>query len=154
MVCFLLNILLQIKNVGLYYCYCGREKWQFCIICMIFFQFEKDIYNNMFDADFLFCYYDKVVFQLKRLFQEKKGVVCCFLHDEYSYLIHDIDTSENRFFTVSEIIKMVETVQIDRMINLGIVPPSELLKEILLQLLEKNDYELPTPYLQYGRFFV
>ena len=82
----------------------------------------------MFDADFLFCYYDKVVFQLKRLFQEKKDAVCCFLHDEYSYLIHNIDTSENRFFTVFEIIKIVETIQVDRMINLGIAPPSELLK--------------------------
>ena len=37
MVCFLLNVLLQIKNVGLYYCYCGQEKCQFHIIPMIFF---------------------------------------------------------------------------------------------------------------------
>ena len=32
MVCFLLNVFLQSKNVGLYYCYCGQEKCQFCII--------------------------------------------------------------------------------------------------------------------------
>ena len=32
------------------------------------------------------------------------------------------------FFNVSEIIKMVETAQIDRMINLGIAPSFELLK--------------------------
>ena len=102
------------------------------------FQFEKVIYNNMFHADFLFCYYDKVVFQLKRLFQEKKDAVCCFLHDEYSYLTHDINTSENRFFTVSEIIKMVETVQIDRMINLGIALPYELLKRNYFAVVRKK----------------
>ena len=64
----------------------------------------------------------------KGCFKRKKMLFCCFLHDEYSYLTHDFNTSENRFFTVSEIIKMIGTVQIDRMINLGIAPPSELFK--------------------------
>ena len=55
-----------------------------------FFQFEKYIYSDMFDTDFLFFYYNEVVFQLKRLFQEKRDSACCFLHDEYMYMGQDM----------------------------------------------------------------
>ena len=86
--------------------------------------------RRTFTTCLMLTFYSAIMIRLfsswKGCFKRKKILFCCFLHDEYSYLTHDINTSENRFFTVSEIIKMVETVQIDRMINLGIALPYEL----------------------------
>ena len=124
MVCFLLNVFLQSKNVGLYYCYCGREKCQFCIILSIWKGHLQHVWRWLFNSAIMI----RLFSSWKGCFKRKEMLFCCFLHDEYSYLTHDINTSENRFFTVSEIMKMIGTVQIDRMINLGIAPLSELFK--------------------------
>ena len=54
------------RSNGYWYCYCEEEKngekvkkCQLCVISVIFREFETDIDNNIFDVDFLNCYYSK-----------------------------------------------------------------------------------------------
>ena len=50
---------------------------------MTFCDFQKDIDNNMFDFNFLSSCYGKFFFQLNQIFDERKGTICCFLHEEF-----------------------------------------------------------------------
>lgn len=77
-----------------------------CIVLMMFCDYKNNIYNNMFDVEFLYCYYPKISIQLNQLFDEKKDAICCFLHQEFEYKVRDprsgkawsIPMSENTWY--------------------------------------------------------
>ena len=58
---------------------------ELCRIPIIFADFEKDIYENMFNDVFLLNYQSKLIFHLYEIFETDKAALCCFLNDEFHY---------------------------------------------------------------------
>ena len=58
---------------------------ELCRITIIFADFEKDIYENMFNDVFLLNYQSKLTFHLYEIFETDKAALCCFLNDEFHY---------------------------------------------------------------------
>ena len=89
---FLLNTINLILHNGWQYCYCDKyEKRkshqeinsELCRTGMIFVDFEKDIYKNIFNDTFLWKYHSKLFFHLYQVFETEKAVLCCFFNDEF-----------------------------------------------------------------------
>ena len=92
----MLNILHHIQSSGGYYCYCEKIKYkcQMCVIPMIFWDFEKDIDQNIIDLSFLDSYYSKLCFEIMVLYDEEKSCIDFFLHQEYIFGGRDWTTGE------------------------------------------------------------
>ena len=58
---------------------------ELCRIPIIFADFEKDIYENIFNDVFLLNYQSKLIFHLYEIFETDKAALCCFLNDEFHY---------------------------------------------------------------------
>ena len=91
---FLLNTINLILHNGWQYCYCDKyEKrkrpeeinCKLCRIAIIFVDFEKDIYKDMFNDTFLWKYHSKLIFHLCQIFETEKAASCYFLDDEFHY---------------------------------------------------------------------
>ena len=98
-------------------------KGQFCAIPMTFCNFQKDIDNNMFDFNFLSSYYGKFFFQLNQIFDERKGAIRCFLHEEFQ----GRDTISGKSWSVPlrDCIKYSEQVNIAQMKAENLPIPAE-----------------------------
>ena len=71
---------------------------ELCRIPIIFADFEKDIYENMFNDVFLWNYHSKLIFHLYQIFETEKAMLCCFLNDEFDYRGRDQLTGKNGVF--------------------------------------------------------
>ena len=88
LVYFILNTLNLIQSNGYWYCYCNEENDKKCILCTIptnFYDFENDVDKKMFNIDFLKFYHSKLCHELRRLFDEDKSTIECFLHQECEF---------------------------------------------------------------------
>ena len=90
---------------------------------MTFRDFQKDIDNNMFDFNFLSSYYGKFFFQFNQIFDERKGAICCFLHEEFQ----GRDTISGKSWSVPlrDCIKYSEQVNIAQMKAENLPIPAE-----------------------------
>ena len=58
---------------------------ELCRIPIIFADFEKDIYENIFNDVFLLNYQSKLTFHLYEIFETDKAALNSFLDDEFHY---------------------------------------------------------------------
>lgn len=131
-----LGVLSHIKYNDYWYCFCEDEKkCQTCVIPMVFSNFEKDIDSNLFDVNFLHDYYSKLDIHLNQMFDEKKGVVCCFLHQEFEHKGRDWTTGRTWSVSFTDSIRWSKKIKIDQMKAKGLpIPPQFTNKTVDLNL--------------------
>ena len=78
---------------------------ELCRITIIFADFEKDIYENMFNDVFLWNYHSKLIFHLCQIFEIEKAALCCFLDDEFHYRGRDRLTGKTWSISQTEPLK-------------------------------------------------
>ena len=83
MVIFLLNVVLNIKDLSDRYCFCKRtSSILLCLTCqfrMVYLNDEFDIYQNSLDMHFLVTFYHHLYKNLKRLLLETNSHLVCEL---------------------------------------------------------------------------
>ena len=111
----ILNTLHHICNSGYWYCYCQHRTstCQMCKIPKIFSNFVNDVDNNIFDYNFLFFYYTKLVNELLKLIDHgRKDCIECF-QGEYVFGGIDYHAGTSWSVPLSESIQYQEAIQID-----------------------------------------
>ena len=78
-----MNTLLQIRHLGFRYCYCEQlenSEEKICKIPVTFFNFDKNLRENMLDAVYLQSYNSNLFGHLSNTFYNNKALICCFLN--------------------------------------------------------------------------
>ena len=94
MVIFLLNVVLNIKNLSDRYCFCKRTSsilpCSTCQFRMVYLNDEFDIYENSLDMHFLVTFHRHLYKNLKRLLLETDShLVCELVNKKYFYTCKD-----------------------------------------------------------------
>lgn len=115
---FLLNTLLTIKTFGDQLCYCEQYEKR-CTYFEIRGEFsgvEYDLYENMFDLNFLVVRYFHLFDYLEHLF-ESKLCICLIFYNKFHYFWRDWFNGENNRVSLSDTIAHKEDPDVKRLHN-------------------------------------
>ena len=89
LVIFLLNLVLNIKDLWERYCSCEKSCISPCLVCqfrLVYLNDDFDIYENSFDLHFLFTFHRHLYENLKRaLLETDSHFVCKLINKKYFY---------------------------------------------------------------------
>ena len=89
LVIFLLNVVLNIKDLWERYCSCEKSCISPCLVCqfrLVYLNDDFDIYENSFDLHFLFTFHRHLYENLKRaLLEIDSHFVCKLINKKYFY---------------------------------------------------------------------
>ena len=102
LVIFLLNVILNIKNLWDRYCFCNKVVLP-CLVCqfwVVYLNDEYDIYENSFDLNFLSDFHQHVIKNLRCLLLEADSHTACHLINKKYFYIHKdwFDSSIEQFY--------------------------------------------------------
>ena len=103
LVIFLLNVVLNIKDLWIHYCFCDKFSVLSCSVCqfrVVYLNDEYDIYENYFDLNFLSNFHRHLYKNLKCLLLETDSHIACrLINKNYSYVHKDwFDGSLEQFY--------------------------------------------------------
>ena len=102
LVTFLLNVVLNVKDLWDQYCFCDKVSFLRCSVCQfrtVYLNNEFDIYENSFDLNFLLNFHWHVCKNLKSLLEIDCHMACQLINRKYFYVHKDwFDGSLKRFY--------------------------------------------------------
>ena len=103
LVIFLLNVILNIKDLWDRYCFCDKVGVLPCLVCqfrVVYFNDEYDIYENSFNLNFLSDFHQHVVRNLRCLLLETDSHIACHLINKKYFYMHKywFDGSIEQFY--------------------------------------------------------
>ena len=102
LVIFLLNIVLNVKDLWEHYCFCDKVGVLPCSVCQfraVYLNDEYDIYENLFDLNFLLKFQSHVCRNLRSLLEIDCHMACQLISRKYFYVHKDwFDGSLERFY--------------------------------------------------------
>ena len=102
LVIFLLNVVLNVKDLWESYCFCDKVSFLPCSVCQfqaVYLNDKYDIYKNSFDLNFLLNFHSHVCKNLKSLLEIDCHMACHLINKKYFYVHKDwFDGSLERFY--------------------------------------------------------
>ena len=103
LVIFLLNVVLNIKDLWIHYCFCDKIDVLSCSICqfwVVYLNDEYDIYENSFNLNFLLNFHRHLYKNLKcQLLETDFHIAYRLINKKYSYVHKDwFDGSLEQFY--------------------------------------------------------
>ena len=103
LVMFLLNVLLNLKDLWEQYCFCDKVSFLPCSVCqfrIVYLCGEYDIYEHSFNLNFLLNFHKHVYKNLKCLLLETDSHIACRLINKKYFYVHKdwFDGSKERFY--------------------------------------------------------
>ena len=118
LVIFLLNVVLNIKELWEDYCYCEKlsEKCSVCQFWKVYLNDEFDLYKHSFDYNFL-DYNSHVYNNLVKFLGIKNHIVCKLVNTKFYYLHKDWFTDERGRYYLPYCLDIFEKNQINKIKN-------------------------------------
>ena len=147
MVIFLLNVVLNIKNLSDRYCFCKRTSsilpCSTCQFRMVYLNDEFDIYENSLDMHFLVTFHRHLYKNLKRLLLETDShLVCELVNKKYFYTHKDWFSRKVERFYIPNCLENFQNKKINKIKNNDlkvVLDPIDSKYQLFLKKLTKNN---------------
>ena len=119
LVVFLLNTVLNSKDICKNFCYCPKIIGK-CLACpfkIYYLNSEYDIYENCFDCRFLHFFHSQMRENLKKLTIIENHIVCKLLNKQYHYQHRDWFTGHRYEYTVLECLEKYGDHNINKIVK-------------------------------------